>query len=158
MPSCRQANCAKNTDIHIRREAREPNATLRTLNPLLSQDYRQVLPARVQVRLLHRYRRTHLMISRRVQQRYEVTIQAFRHREISCEICQSGQGSSQKIWKTMKCWIQIRNVLRKWCRGAQYLHSLPEGPKLRHLLENQDNWGSLQKTHWRSSTSSRKVW
>ena len=43
-------------------------------------------------------------------------------------------------------------------KEAQYLHSLPKRPKLRSLLSNQDYKGSLQKTHWRSSTSSRKVW
>ena len=36
-------------------------------------------------------------------------------------------------------------------------HFLPEGPKLRHLHEDQDYKGSLQKTHWRSSTLCRKV-
>ena len=51
----------------------------------------------------HRYRRTHLMIHRRVQQQHEVKMQAFRHRETACETCQSGQRSSQKIWKTKGC-------------------------------------------------------
>ena len=41
---------------------------------------------------------------------------------------------------------------------AQYLFSLPERPKLRSLLANQNDKGSLQKTHWRSSTWNRKVW
>ena len=31
-------------------------------------------------------------------------------------------------------------------------YSLPKRPGLRCLLENQNNKGSLQKTHWRSST------
>ena len=31
-------------------------------------------------------------------------------------------------------------------------------PRLRSLLENQIDKGSLQKTHWRSSTTCRKVW
>ena len=43
-------------------------------------------------------------------------------------------------------------------KEAQCLYSLPKIPKLRRLLENQNEKGSLQKTHWRSSTSSRKVW
>ena len=30
--------------------------------------------------------------------------------------------------------------------------------KMRFLLEDENNGGSLQKTHWRSSTTSRKVW
>ena len=37
-------------------------------------------------------------------------------------------------------------------------NSLFEGPKLRHLHKDQDDKGSLQKTHWRSSTSSKKIW
>ena len=42
-------------------------------------------------------------------------------------------------------------------KEAQYLYSVPKRPKLRHMLENQNHKGSLQKTHWRSSTLSRKV-
>ena len=42
-------------------------------------------------------------------------------------------------------------------KEAQYLYSVPKRPKLRHMLENQNDKGSLQKTHWRSSTLSRKV-
>ena len=34
----------------------------------------------------------------------------------------------------------------------------PQWSKLRSLLANKNDKGSLQKTHWRSSTSSRKVW
>ena len=41
---------------------------------------------------------------------------------------------------------------------AQYLYPLPGRPKLRRLLESQNNKGSLQKTHRRRSTSCRKVW
>ena len=41
-------------------------------------------------------------------------------------------------------------------KDAQYFHSLPRMPRLRSLLANQNDKGSLQKTHWRSSTSSRK--
>ena len=40
---------------------------------------------------------------------------------------------------------------------AQYLYSLSERPKLRRLLENQNNKGTVQKSHWRSSISCRKV-
>ena len=43
-------------------------------------------------------------------------------------------------------------------KEAQCVYSLPKRPKLRDLLANQDYDCSLQKTHWRSSTSSRKVW
>ena len=41
---------------------------------------------------------------------------------------------------------------------AQYLYSLPNRLNLGSMLANQDDKGSLQNTHWRSSTSSRKVW
>ena len=40
-------------------------------------------------------------------------------------------------------------------KEAQFLYSLPERPKLRSLCGNLNDKGSLQKTHWRSSTSSR---
>ena len=42
-------------------------------------------------------------------------------------------------------------------KEVQYLYSVPKRPKLRHVLQNQNDKGSLQKTHWRSSTLSRKV-
>ena len=51
---------------------------------------------------------------------------------------------------------QIGNILRQWQRNRGSIHSLPKRPRLRCLLENQNNKGSLQKTHWRSSTSCRK--
>ena len=41
----------------------------------VSLDYQQVLPARVQEHLSHRYRRTRLMILHRVQQQHDVTVQ-----------------------------------------------------------------------------------
>ena len=43
-------------------------------------------------------------------------------------------------------------------KETQYLYSLPKTRKLRSPLANQNDKGSLQKTHWRSSTSSRNVW
>ena len=55
-------------------------------------------------------------------------------------------------------WISFRAARKSGIGQAQYLYSLPEGPKLRHLHEDQDHQGSLQKTHWRSRTSSRKFW
>ena len=36
--------------------------------------------------------------------------------------------------------------------------SLPERPKLRDLPEDQDHKGSVQKTHWQSRASCRKLW
>ena len=52
------------------KHGRKPNATRKSL----SQDYRQVLPVLLQVHLPHRYRTTHLMIHRRLQQQLEVMI------------------------------------------------------------------------------------
>ena len=43
-------------------------------------------------------------------------------------------------------------------KDAQYLYSLRIRPKVRSLLANQNDKGSLLKTQWRSSTSSRNVW
>ena len=42
-------------------------------------------------------------------------------------------------------------------KETQYLYSLSKRPKLRRLLANQDDKVSLQKTQWRSRTSSRKT-
>ena len=39
---------------------------------------------------------------------------------------------------------------------AQYFRTLPEAPTLRSLQEDQNYKGPLQKTHWKSSTSSSK--
>ena len=61
---------------------------------------------------------------------------------------------SQRIRSPQKCRhphtflrFQVRNIQQKWQRieEAQYVHSLPEGPRLRRLLANQHNKGSLQK-------------
>ena len=41
---------------------------------------------------------------------------------------------------------------------AQFLHSFPEGQKMRHLHEDQNNKESLQKTHWHNRTSCWKNW
>ena len=43
-------------------------------------------------------------------------------------------------------------------KETHFLYSFLKRPRLRRMLENQNNKGSLQKTHWRSSTSCRKVW
>ena len=44
-------------------------------------------------------------------------------------------------------WITFRAASNSGIGYAQYFCSLPEGPKLRYLLENQDYIGFLQKTH-----------
>ena len=41
---------------------------------------------------------------------------------------------------------------------AQHLFSLPERPKMRHLLGDENNKGFLQKTCWYSCAQSGKFW
>ena len=41
-------------------------------------------------------------------------------------------------------------------KEAQFLYSLSKRPKLRSMLADQDDKGSLQKTHWRSSPRAEK--
>ena len=55
-------------------------------------------------------------------------------------------------------WLRFGTSYKSGTQAAQYSYSLPKRPKLRSMLANQDGKGSLQKTHWRSSTSSKKVW
>ena len=69
-----------------------------------------------------------------------------------------GYSPSQLIWRTCRRMCphipltersQIRKVmLQKWRheKEAQYLFSLPQRPKLRHMPDNQNYEGSLQKT------------
>ena len=42
--------------------------------------------------------------------------------------------------------------------GKHSIYTLPEGPKLRHLPEDQNHKGSVQKTCLQSRTSSREFW
>ena len=138
-----KANSAKNTDVHMSgtvvespdftQHGRTSSATRRTLHRLLSQDYGPVLPARVQVRLLHLYRRTHPMIPRRVQQQHEVIVEAFRHWETRRELQRTPKtqiqiGTSFRHRKSRRrrrkhpqtlLSIQIRNVLQKLYRGSK---------------------------------------
>ena len=75
-------------------------------------------------------------------------------------------GGVNRIWRTQKCTRTHFSGLRFGTsyesdikiKEALYLYSLPKRPKWRSLHANQHDKGSLQKTHWRSSTSSRKVW
>ena len=141
---------------------------------LLSLDCRQVLaPARLQ----HRFRRTH-QEHLQVQQQSEVTIG---HQETGAIQKKEGQrwGSGKPsarpprvvrrvhtksrryrcaCTRTPFSWLRFGTSYKSGTREAMCLYSLPERPKLRCVLANQDDKGSLQKTHWRSSTSSRKVW
>ena len=64
---------ASGQKTHLTQNDRKTNATRRTMCQSLSQHDPQVLPVRVQVRLLHRYRRTRLMILRQQTTRRETT-------------------------------------------------------------------------------------
>ena len=89
---------------------------------------------------------------------------------MSCKVCQIGYRGSSMDW-LMKVFqnidtlpVLLMNYLwdrkQKWYRvsTALRLYSLPEGPTLRHLLENQDYEGFLQKTHWYSRAQSGQFW
>ena len=91
-------------------------------------------------------------------------------RTIVCEIFLNGWSSSQTISRIQKC-MHPHTFLRTQDSDSErptkcgiklketyYLYSLPERPKLRSLLAKQNYKGSLQETHWRSSTSGGKVW
>ena len=71
------------------------------------------------------------------------------HRQ-SCGIiaCTRTQFSENRLGTSCRSGDKIKE--------SKYLFSLSERPQLRRLLANQNNKGSLQKTHWRSSTSCRK--
>ena len=74
-------------------------------------------------------------------------------------ICQNGWKRSRTTWlmnvfqNTETLPVLLMNYLqsREQKSGvgqAQHFHSLPEGPKLRYLLENKNHKGFLQKRHW----------
>ena len=125
-------------------------------------------------RLQHRCHRTFLLkeaevASRRLVQSPEIPNQNKprddkRNSKDSLADLSNGWRSSLIISKIQKymhphtvLMIQIRNVLQKWHSGSTvFKNSLPKRPKLGSLLANQNDKGSLHKTHWRSSTSGQK--
>ena len=69
--------------------------------------------------------------------------------------------SSQIISKPQKCQqsqtlLTIRNVLRKWYPGSTVFTHASQKIEMRSMFANQNDKGSLQRTHW--CASSRKVW
>ena len=80
-----------------------------------------------------------------------------------CETFQNGARSSQKS-RRYRCACTCTHFSHdseserptSGIEEAQYFHSLPERSKWRSMLAKQDDKGSLQKTHWRNSTSNRK--
>ena len=55
-------------------------------------------------------------------------------------------------------WIIFRVASKNGIGHAQRNYSLPEGPKLRHLLQNQDYKSCLQRTHRYSRAQSGRFW
>ena len=92
-----------------------------------------------------------------------------KNRVIYCMNCRTGCRSSERIW-SMKVVLQSHGETRRLgietlpallmnhFGYAQCLHSLPERPKLRRLLEDENNEGPVQKTQWWSRTSCWKFW
>ena len=88
-----------------------------------------------------------------------------KYRVICCMSCQTGCRSSERIWM-MKVilWshgetgpLGHRDTSSSCqARQAQCLHSLSERPRLRHLLEDENNESFWQKTCWYSRTHSGK--
>ena len=100
------------------------NATLKTMYRSLSQDYRPVLPFRLQVHLLHRYRRIQLKTLRQVQQQ----VAAVHH------------------------WKQLRNSIETKIKNIiNHTRDLPEWWE--DFTENQENEGVLASRDTPASTS-----
>ena len=53
-------------------------------------------------------------------------------------------------------WSREEKWKRVWV--TQCLHAISEGPKLRYLLEDENNKGFLQKTCWYSRAQSGTFW
>ena len=152
---------------------------------LLSWDCRQIL---VPPRLLHRDRRTHQArlqvqqqseVTMEHQENWRDTPKTQNNnkkrdndgalQDTDCETFQEwSRGGSQKIAKIQKClrphtFLRTHDserptkVVSKSRKHSIYTH-FPKDRNCRNLLANQHNNGSLQKSHWRSSASSRKFW
>ena len=88
-------------------------------------------------------------------------------RMIGWEIFQSGWSRSQKISKIQKLLhphkflkTQIRKGPRK-CQKSEWCTPLlltSQNPEIATSAWEPNNMGSLQETHWRSSTTRREVW
>ena len=93
-----------------------------------------------------------------------------------CMTCRTGYRSSERIW-LMKAFLQSHKETRRlgietlpvllmnypwsreqkwnWARGRHSVCThFPKDPKLRYLLEDENNKGFLQKTCWYSRTQS----
>ena len=126
--------------------------------PWWSRDLRRV-PA--QAHLRHRRRRIHRI--HWIQQIHEVRRE---QRETACRIFRSGWRTSQKNLEDAELpapakhfsWLGFGTSHKHGTKEAQYLHSLPERPKLRSLQANQDYKCSLKKADWWISTRAEFRW
>ena len=182
-----EKNCAKNTDIitsgpvvtfHSLRKRAEGFASVQEIVcRSFSRGCQQVPPARLQVRLQPRHRRTQ-KIPHFVLQSPEVRVRVVRHWETSGspEKTKLRWGHAKSTWKPVAwySWISGRfqrksfgrkefrhqgphlQVLlknqkqqrrEKCCWETHYLYSLPEGSEFRNYAGNHDYKGSLQETH-----------
>ena len=120
--SCRWENTVKITDIHMSgpvaknrislKTAGKYNATRKITSLSLFPVGQPDPPVRVQVRLLHRYRRTSLMILRQV---HDVEVQALRYLETSCEILQKPKNAT-KMKDTVPVQGDLLRDLPEWLR------------------------------------------
>ena len=145
-------------------------------------DCRQIL---VPVRLLHRHRRTH-QVHPQVQHQSEVTNPHQKtgaiHQQPKTKKKRNDSRDSGDRLRGLPKWLeeftenledaempapahsflmsQIRNVLLKWHSGSTVSILISQKTEIANyaMLPNHDDKGSLQKAHWRSSTSSRNVW
>ena len=101
---------------------------------------------------------------------YDVEIPAFLYWETSCEILQKPETKTKKGHRTrtgrrVARFARVEEGIHRKSSGrrsvsikgrrnlheikeAPYSYSLPKRPKLRRLLENQNDRGSLQKANW----------
>ena len=143
----------------------------RQISFFLSQD---CLQARAQVRLPHRYRRTHRLLLW-VQQDH-VTILTLEHRETEAILQKSTKrkdnneatirvigGFYRVVSKIQRCqhsqtllMFQIRNVLRKWQPGSAVLKHISRKIEIARSASEPRLRGLFAGSAWRSSTSGRK--
>ena len=113
-----------------------------------SQDCRQILPARAQVRLSRRYRRTRLLS---LVESSNSTRWRHKHSGIGkpvarfTRVVRGVQRKSQRQWSGIKghtrthfSWLRFGTAHKSGIQDAQCLYSLPKRTKLRSTQENQD--------------------
>ena len=89
--------------------------------------------------------------------------------ETRCVICQNGYKNVQstprkEVFQLIGTHPRVLLVNQRQSRGKKwyrastiFTHSLPEGPELRHLFEDENNEGVLQKTHSNGRAQGGKI-